>query len=288
MESELGVSAESPDAVTWTIRLRPDATFHDVPPVNGRAVEAEDVKATFARALDPATSNPNRGSLNMVEPTYSYIYPREAAAGGYDPSKVVIGSGPFLLESFTPDGMRMAIIPDRSQQLAQFVAGNLDELLLDDPFVYESARQQTPKAANIKADNASSEVLDFQLGDPNSPFLDVRVRRAFSMAIDRDTLGKVIYGGQSAQMLFLPASMGKWARRLFRACLPRSASSRRSSSWTSTRTGSTRAEASGRATTTRTRSRSVTAPRTPTRRGHVHLLRLQEHVEQGPPEGSHR
>ena len=123
-ENDLGLSAESPDAVTWTVKLRPDAKFHDTPPVNGHAVEAEDIKATFARALDPATVNPNRGALNMIDaaqiqtpdkqtvvfrlnypyapfvkilssPTYSWIFPREAFAGGYDPNKRPIGSGPL-------------------------------------------------------------------------------------------------------------------------------------------------------------------------------------------------
>ena len=69
LEQDLGVSAESPDAITWTVKLRPDAKFHNIAPVNGHAVEAEDIKATFARALDPATSNPNRGSLSMIDPT---------------------------------------------------------------------------------------------------------------------------------------------------------------------------------------------------------------------------
>src|SRR6266705_1018501 len=49
VEADLGLSAESPDAITWTVTMRPDAKFHHVAPVNGHAVEAEDVKATFTR-----------------------------------------------------------------------------------------------------------------------------------------------------------------------------------------------------------------------------------------------
>ena len=36
-------------------------------------------------------------------PIIRYILPREALAGSYDLSKVVIGSGPFLLDTITPD-----------------------------------------------------------------------------------------------------------------------------------------------------------------------------------------
>src|SRR5581483_7688834 len=35
IEPDLGVSAESPDATTWTVKLRPDLKFHNIAPVNG-------------------------------------------------------------------------------------------------------------------------------------------------------------------------------------------------------------------------------------------------------------
>ncbi len=263
LENDLGVSAESPDAVTWTIKLRPDGKFQNIPPVNGHPAQAEDVKATFTRALDPAVPNPNRGSLDMIDVSqiqtpasdtvvfklnypyapfrqtlasaiYSWIFPREVLAGSYDPSKTVIGTGACTLESVTPDvayiyrrnpdwfekgrpyvdGVRLAIIPDRAQQLAQFGAGNIDELLLDDPNEVDAAKQSSPKAGLIKAENAAPQPLYFQMGDASSVFQDIRVRRAFSMAIDRDTIGKAIYRGEAEQMLFIPSYMGKWALKV--------------------------------------------------------------------------
>jgi peptide/nickel transport system substrate-binding protein len=260
IEPDLGTSAESPDAITWTIKLRPDAKFHNVPPVNGHAVEAEDIKATFVRALDPATNNQNRSSLNMIDsaqiqtpdkqtvvfkltypyaplrkllasPAYSFIFPREVVAGSYDPSKTVIGSGPFTFDNFTPDvtyiykknpgwfekdrpyvdGVKMPIIPDAAQQLAQFTAGNLDELTIVNPFDLDTAQQRNPKANVVKSLDGRPFPLYLQLGDPTGPFTDVRVRRAASMAIDRDAISKVIYNGQGVQTFFVPAYMGRWA-----------------------------------------------------------------------------
>ena len=131
VKPDLALTSESPDAVTWTLKLRPDAKFHNVAPVSGRAVEGENIKATFIRALNEP-KNVNRASLDMIDrtqietpdkttvvfklkyayasfahtlasPTYSWIFPREAVAGGYNPEKQVIGSGPFLFENFTPD-----------------------------------------------------------------------------------------------------------------------------------------------------------------------------------------
>jgi ABC-type transport system substrate-binding protein len=111
VEPDLAVSAESPDAITWTVKLRPDAKFHNIPPVSGHAVEAEDIKATIDRANDP--KNPARSGLDMIDPSqvqtpdkmtvvfklkypyapfssalaspnYFFIFPREAQAGGSD------------------------------------------------------------------------------------------------------------------------------------------------------------------------------------------------------------
>jgi peptide/nickel transport system substrate-binding protein len=260
IEPDLGISAESPDAVTWTIKLRPDAKFHSVPPVNGHPVEAEDIKATFDRALDPAVPNPNRGTLRMIDPAqittpdkstvvfklnfpyaplrkllasaaYSQILPREALSGAYDPMKTIIGSGPFLFESYQPavaytykrnpdwfekglpyvDGLKVAIISDSSQQLAQFTAGAVDHYLLTDPFQVEQVTRQNPKATVLKTEMALPTPLYIQLGDSSSAFQDIRVRQAFSMALDRDAMSKAIYNGQSKQMIFMPSYMGKWA-----------------------------------------------------------------------------
>ena len=262
LENDLGLSAESPDAVTWTIKLRPGAKFHNVAPVNGRAVEAEDIKATFVRAVDPATGNPNRGSLSMIDPSqiqtpakdtvtfklsypygpfkktlgsaaYSLIFPREVLTGGYDPTKVVIGSGPFILDSFTPDvalvykrnpdwvepgepyvdGMRLAIIPSAAQQLAQFTAGHLDEIFPDVQSL-DTARQQNPRATVLSVPSGSPSCIFFQLGDSSSAFRDIRLRQAFSMAIDRSAISRAIYAGQGKDTLFVPGFMGNWALRI--------------------------------------------------------------------------
>ncbi len=259
IENDLAVSAETPDGVTWTFKLRPNAKFSNSAPVNGHAVEADDVKATFARALDPATPNPNRGSLGMIDsaqiatpdkntvvfklkypyapfnktvasPAYSWILPREAYAGAYDPGKVVIGSGPFLVDSITPDvaytykknpdwfdeprpyvdAMKFAVIPDMNAALAQFTAGNLDTITFTIDYL-DQAKQQNPKATLIQTQNVINWPTFWQMGDPTSVVQDIRVRRGLSMAIDRDAIGKAIYNGQYAQPVFLPLYLGKWA-----------------------------------------------------------------------------
>ena len=262
IENDLAISAESPDAVTWTIKLRPDAKFHNVAPVNGHPVEAEDIKATFTRALDPAINDPSRGLLNMVDlsqiqmpakdtitfklkypygpfptllatPLYAWVYPREALTNGYDPAKQIIGSGPFLFDSYTPDiginlkrnpdwfekdrpyidGVRIAIIPDSAQQIAQLGAGQLDIVnQLQQKADLEAATKVSPKAKSFTIPSTSvGGTYYFQLGDPRSPWQDIRLRQAVSMAVDRDTLGKVIFENQYVTAFSVPPSQGAWS-----------------------------------------------------------------------------
>jgi peptide/nickel transport system substrate-binding protein len=259
-EPDLAVSAESPDAVTWTFKLRPDAKFHNIAPVNGHAVEGEDVKVTFTRAVSPA--NANRGSLGMIDPNqvqfpdkntvvfklkypyapfsklmasgvYGWIFPREIAGGAYEPAKTIIGSGPFTLDSYTPDvayvykknpdwfekgrpyidGARVAIVPDPNQQIAQFTAGNVDVVTsaLNENTI-DQVRKQNPQAETYTGWGPGDGQMYFPLGsDTNSPFKDVRLRRAMSLLFDRPTLTKVAFNDKSTPDFYAPRSFGKWS-----------------------------------------------------------------------------
>ncbi len=259
-EGDLAQSVESPDGVTWTVKLRSDATFHNLAPVSGHAVEAEDVKATFERAT--SSTNVNRNSVAMVDGTklatpdnrtvvftlkYPYgqfptilasnlagwILPREVRNSGYDPAKQVIGSGPFLFDSYTPDvsvkyrknptwfekgrpyvdGAELAVVPDAAQQLAQFTAGNVGDIGIMQPSL-DAARQQNPKADVLTLAGGSDWLLWFNLGDPVSPFKDIRLRQAASLAIDREVYGHVMFNDQDAIGFSVPLTLGRWALTL--------------------------------------------------------------------------
>ena len=260
VEPDLALSLESPDAITWTVKLRQGVKFHNVAPVNGHAVEPQDIKATFIRALDPA--NPNRGSLDMIDPSqietpapdtlvfklkyayapfsktlaspsYSWILPREAGAG-YDPAKQIIGSGPFMLDSYTPDialvykrnpdywekgkpyvdGVKQAIIPNAQQQLAQIAAGNLDYILNVGQDDLSTAKAQNPKADLITNWGPGDGQVHFPLGDPPSRFRDIRIRQAISLAIDRAALSKIAFDDKCIPTFYAPQSLGKWALKM--------------------------------------------------------------------------
>jgi peptide/nickel transport system substrate-binding protein len=257
-EPDIGLSAESPDGQTWTVKLRTDAKFQNVAPLNGRPLDVTDIKQSWVRALDKA--NPNVGELDMVDPTqiqspsadtivftlhypyaafpkilagpkYGWILPREAVSGAIDPAKVMIGSGPFILDNYTPDvaltfkrnpdwfqqgrpyldGVRYAIITDTATQLAQFAGGNLDELDSIAGTNIDTAKKQSPKATFFAADSNQQNALVGQMGDPSSPWVDVRVRHAISMMIDRNAISSSVFSGHAAPTGLLPPKFGKWA-----------------------------------------------------------------------------
>ena len=258
LENDLATSAESPDGVTWTVTLRPDAKFQNIAPVNGHAVEAEDVRASYVRAINLPESAA-KTYLLMVDPNQiqtpdkntvvfklnsaygpfaqtiggavaGWIYPREIASGGYDPAKVIIGSGPFVLDNYTPDvavvskknpgwfeqgrpyvdSMRTSIIPNPAQQLAQFTAGNLDELGVDVNNL-DTAKHGNPKASVITAPYPNSYQIYGHMDDPASPFRDIRVRQAISMAIDREAIGKAVFNNAYHNNGVLSSAKVNWA-----------------------------------------------------------------------------
>jgi peptide/nickel transport system substrate-binding protein len=127
--------------LTYIFKLKPNVKFHDVAPVNGHALEGEDVASSYKRfsvgltggvggalagtvgspsfgnsfkglvesvtAPDKSTvvwklTKPNAAFLNILGSlNFFWIYPREADVS-YDPTQKVIGTGPFIFDQYVP------------------------------------------------------------------------------------------------------------------------------------------------------------------------------------------
>ena len=61
---EVAASVENPDPTTYVFTLRDDVKFHNLPPVNGRLVNADDVVYSFNRYR---SISPNKANLDMVD-----------------------------------------------------------------------------------------------------------------------------------------------------------------------------------------------------------------------------
>lgn len=116
----------SDDRLTYTFRLRDDVRWHDVPPVNGRKLVADDVVATLEQiqkegfqaglvekvtsidAPDDHTvvlrlSEPFAPMLKNMANHHMWILPREAVEGEVDLNQQAIGTGPFILDRWKRD-----------------------------------------------------------------------------------------------------------------------------------------------------------------------------------------
>jgi peptide/nickel transport system substrate-binding protein len=134
VEPDLAQSVEMiGDGTQITFKLQPNATFHNKPPVNGRAATSEDVRVSLER-FRTSPQNTNRNAFGyeqnpivtavetpdpqtvvvrlakpyapiqnlFANPQYLWILPQEVMSG-FDPSRDQIGTGPFVLNQLQPD-----------------------------------------------------------------------------------------------------------------------------------------------------------------------------------------
>ncbi|MCL6641269.1 MAG: hypothetical protein K6T92_07845, partial [Candidatus Rokubacteria bacterium] len=163
----------------------------------------------------------------MANPQYLWILPKETGTT-FDPDKDMAGAGPFIFESIQPDvaikfrkhpdyylkgqpyidAMTLAIVQERSQQVAQFLAQKLDFIDLAHEHLRD-VKAGVPQATLIKYPSGTYPFLFTQLRG-SGPFKDERVRQALSLAVDRDALLKLSYDGEGWWQNLVPVNMGKW------------------------------------------------------------------------------
>ncbi len=233
---DLAQSAEpSPDGLKWTVKLRDGVNFQKVPPVDGRAVTSDDIKYSWGRAT--AVANPNKTQLDFVDKVeypdprtavftlkYPYasflealtdanllwIMPTESESG-FKPSQAAIGSGPWMLKSYTPssdlkftknpdwhekgfplmDGVEISLIPEYANRIAQFQAGNLDTTAINASDLV-GIKQQIRDVTLVGILSESTSYVYFD-SDPAAPWRKPEVRQAISMSIDRDGLNDLAF-----------------------------------------------------------------------------------------------
>lgn len=157
--------------------------------------------------------------LPMIAVGQIVAYPKKVAEAKGDMKKDVVGTGPFMYKDYSLgtlfevkknpnyflkerpylDGLRFYVIKDESTKLSAFRTGQIK--LVDPswteglrPSQVQVVRKEMPQAILVKFASLSSRWLNMVV--PNPPFDDARVRRAVSLAVDRQAAVKVLAEGE--------------------------------------------------------------------------------------------
>jgi oligopeptide transport system substrate-binding protein len=165
--------------------------------------------------------------------SYSSPAPRhlvEARPGDWFRPGVMVSNGPFLLEEWVPnshvrlrknprfydaarvslDGVVHVHPGDAASALRRFRAGELHVVLVVPPDQLDWARQNLPQELRLSP-GFGLEHIAFNVRRP--PFDDARVRRAVSLAVDRDALTKhVTRAGETPAFGLVPPGASNYPR----------------------------------------------------------------------------
>ncbi len=254
---DLATSWETPDPTTVTFNLDSAVAFHNIDPVNGRALTSTDVKETlnhlaisdgthlfsylanYIERID--TTDPHTAVLKLKTPTplvfqklafyNAAIAPAEIYARDGNLEKNTIGTGPFQagrLEKGVAyefrknpayfrkdqpylDGVTLSVLPDANAALDALRSGRLDAI--DVPFEsLQNAQQTLPKDSTTLTTVPGIGWFAPWFNTTKPPFNDLRVRRAFSYALDRNAINNLVARGK-AGVRTGPISRGwQWSR----------------------------------------------------------------------------
>jgi len=254
----------SPDKMTLTFKLQPDNKWDQRAPTNGRAVDAEDVayswkqleatstiRSELANSVSPqapiisvTAADPKTVVFKLAFPQaelvsqlrdYSaatlVLTPREYETSTFDRRSGTRGSGPYVLDSYTPSvgtvytrnpnywdktapyiaRIERPIITEYATALAQLKNGGI--------YYYGDGEAEGVRSEDIIATKRDTPELQMQPTDvtganryfmygmvPGSPYRDARVRRALMMSIDRDLWIDTFFNTETFRNQGLPVS----------------------------------------------------------------------------------
>jgi peptide/nickel transport system substrate-binding protein len=235
------------DATEYTFKLREDVTFHDGTPLN-----AEAVKFSFDRIVDPALNSqmafsfiggPSYAETEVVDdytvtvkfnrpfapfydsvahPQLGIVSPAAVQESGAEfGQSTVVGTGPFMLESYTPDAevvlvrnpdynwgseevfgrsgpadierIRFLLVLEPTTRLASLESGDAD--FIDSVPPQDVARLQDEGNVSIVTAEQPGHGYSLMFNFDKAPTDDLAVRQAIAMAVDKQGLLDTVFNG---------------------------------------------------------------------------------------------
>ncbi len=236
------------DPTTFVLNIRPGVTFHDGTPLDAEAVKfnfernktdpKSNIKADLATMASVAVTGPMQVTLKLNTPDSAMpgilsdragmmVSPTAVKANGGAVNRTPVGAGAYAFVSWAdgerivvkrnekywkkdrpyPDGIEFAIIPELTTGVRSVTAGQND-------LIYQLPPRQkivVERSNNLKVVNGPTlYVFQIFLNWAKPPFDDVRVRKAFNLAIDREAFVKAALAGL-AEPAYMNLPKSHWA-----------------------------------------------------------------------------
>ncbi|HEU5299234.1 MAG TPA: ABC transporter substrate-binding protein [bacterium] len=240
----------SRDGLVYTFRLRRGVRFHDKPPVNGREMDSADVVWSIQRMLEDTPENIKRDlfaviksaeavdrytvRITLAEPfaplldNLATVFASIVPKADIDYKQVSIGTGPFMLDSFTRgtryvykrhadyfergqpylDEIVIHILRDFATRAAALRASRIDVV---DLLPYGQALPIIREGTLAWERYQGIFSVHLRLNGAKPPLDNEKVRQALSLALNRQAIAIALGGGEGVVNGPVPTGLGKWA-----------------------------------------------------------------------------
>jgi peptide/nickel transport system substrate-binding protein len=222
------------DGTVWTLKIKPDITMSDGSPYDANAVLANWTRAkdvanrspsltTLLQVGNMVVDDPLTMTITLTAPNLyfdkalarvgaNYIASATALAAGTDLTSQAIGAGPYTLVEWLRDDrmvleknpnwkggdgpyldtVTFRVVGDEDQRIDTFATGDADAFYTATPASVARAEEEVDGATYTSVDVTTGQTFVFNTTKP--PFNDVRMRTAFSQAVDWQAMADAVFG----------------------------------------------------------------------------------------------